>query len=570
MGDPLAGHPAPERVESRPQRGILPKGLHNAEPGELPHVRKGRPRQCDRGGPGYGRRHVRHAVMDHALLDVERVRMRRRTGRLQGASLVDGNVHHDRSPLHPPKKVPPDEDGSLVPGKQHGGDHEVRPDHVPFDRYGRGKNRTDAAACLLPDPCKLFPGDVEHGHARPDPRRRPRRVPSRDPRPDHAHRGRLAARDRGKENPPASRRFFQPPGPHLDGHDPRHLAHRAQEGKLDVPGHRFVGDRRYLPGHQLIRQLREGGQVEVGEQGRPVGEKPEFPGKGFLHLYDEIDAPGVRLVRDDRRSPPGELRVREPASNPRAFLDEHPRSCLAQRTHAPGGRGDPVLPFLDLPRDADAKLHLFPPAIATRESATVSPFSWTITGFRSISSISGWRVTRSETRRSRSQRAATSAGFLPRRPSRTRAPRISAIISAASFSRKGTIRNDTSFVTSMMISWPGAAIAATSAPPSLAPILPAASRMRRYASRTPSSPGTCRITPPTSDLCVTSEEFIFKATGKPIRRAASTASSSLPAGSAGVTGNPFPARNAIDSAGVLAPFPPPPLPRPPGAPRPRP
>src|SRR3990170_9032464 len=89
MGDPLAGHPAPERVESRPQSGIPPKGLQDAEPGELPHVRKRRPRQCDRGGPGYGRRHVRHAVMDDSLLDVERVRMRRRAGRLQGAPLVD-------------------------------------------------------------------------------------------------------------------------------------------------------------------------------------------------------------------------------------------------------------------------------------------------------------------------------------------------------------------------------------------------------------------------------------------------------------------------------------------------
>src|SRR3972149_8113294 len=52
MSDPLAGHPAPKRVESRPQRGILPKCLQNAGPGDLPHVRKGRPRPCDRGGPG--------------------------------------------------------------------------------------------------------------------------------------------------------------------------------------------------------------------------------------------------------------------------------------------------------------------------------------------------------------------------------------------------------------------------------------------------------------------------------------------------------------------------------------
>src|SRR3989304_4380427 len=76
--------------------------------------------------------------------------------------------------------------------------------------------------------------------------------------------------------------------------------------------------------------------------------------------------------------------------------------------------------------------------------------------------------------------------------------------------------------------------------------------MRRYPSRIP---------PPPSDLCVTSGEFIFTATGKPIRCAASTASSSLPAGSAGVTGNPFPARNAIDSdGGASAPPPPPPPP----------
>ena len=155
-------------------------------------------------------------------------------------------------------------------------------------------------------------------------------------------------------------------------------------------------------------------------------------------------------------------------------------------------------------------------------------------GFRSISSISGCRVTRPETWTRSRRSAATSAGLPPRTPSSSFAPRVSPIISAASFSEKGTIRNETSRktstrvppmpnitawpnwrsrVTPTMISSPGAAMALTRTPPDRAPSRRTTPSRSRKAFRTPASSFTFRMTPPTSLLCVTSREFIFTATG---------------------------------------------------------
>src|SRR5512140_3638581 len=195
-----------------------------------------------------------------------------------------------------------------------------------------------------------------------------------------------------------------------------------------------------------------------------------------------------------------------------------------------------------------------------------------MTGLKSISSISGCDARNADSRSRRIRRASRSPAGFPRSPVSALYPRISRIISTASFSESGATRNETSFITSTKIpprpnitawpncgsfvtptitSCPAGAIAQTSAPPARAPILSSACRIARNAVRTPASSATSRKTPPASLLCVTSGEFIFTATGKPIPLAAAAASSSVPAHRKRVNGNPARARNSIESEGDI-------------------
>ena len=105
-------------------------------------------------------------------------------------------------------------------------------------------------------------------------------------------------------------------------------------------------------------------------------------------------------------------------------------------------------------------------------------------------------------------------------------------------------------VTPMITSTPGAAMPQTSAPPARNPAAVSTAANFRNAARTPASSGTLSTTPPTSVLWVTSGELILTATGKPMSRAAATASSSVAAAANGVTGNAAFFRKAIESAGV--------------------
>ena len=98
-------------------------------------------------------------------------------------------------------------------------------------------------------------------------------------------------------------------------------------------------------------------------------------------------------------------------------------------------------------------------------------------------------------------------------------------------------------------STPAAPAAATATPSKRAPGIRSASprRMRSKASRTSTSLRRLSATPPTSLLWLTSGECTLSTTGKPIRAAASTASSALAANSGIAVAMPAAARTRLDS-----------------------
>ena len=97
-------------------------------------------------------------------------------------------------------------------------------------------------------------------------------------------------------------------------------------------------------------------------------------------------------------------------------------------------------------------------------------------------------------------------------------------------------------VTPMMSSTPGSAIGCTIAPPIEAPSAPC---IVANASRTSSAVRSPRRTPPTSVLCTSAGEAALSATGYPMRSAAATAASAVPAASVWITGMPNAVRISV-------------------------
>ena len=68
--------------------------------GEPHHIRKRHIAKRMRTCPSNGARHVRHAVVDDAFLDISRLRVSCRTTGLDAAPLVDTDINDDRARLH--------------------------------------------------------------------------------------------------------------------------------------------------------------------------------------------------------------------------------------------------------------------------------------------------------------------------------------------------------------------------------------------------------------------------------------------------------------------------------------
>ena len=208
-------------------------------------------------------------------------------------------------------------------------------------------------------------------------------------------------------------------------------------------------------------------------------------------------------------------------------------------------------------------------------SSTTHPFGRTSTGLKSM--LSKWEA-RSIPRRpmptSASTSAGTSAGFEPRNPASSLYPRSSSSIDLASFSVMGSIRNETSRITSVSVPPMPAMITGpnwgsfwsptiTSTPPSPDTMLssripftstpfffdslPCISEKAALASAAPAMP---TLTPPTSVLWSIWGETTFMTSGKPISAARFSASSADRASACLGTSKPYEASTDLASSSV--------------------
>ena len=101
-----------------------------------------------------------------------------------------------------------------------------------------------------------------------------------------------------------------------------------------------------------VGQLRVGGEMEIGEQDEAGPEMAVLLFLGLFDLEDELGPPGV-IHRDHLGSRRDVVAVVDGRSRPGPRLDQDRCPWTQQFPGPVGGQRHPVLPGLDLRRDAD-------------------------------------------------------------------------------------------------------------------------------------------------------------------------------------------------------------------------
>ena len=135
-GDDIVGDLAGVYVESASQPGIALERRLPAEVGQRTDIRQCRVGERERGSTGNGTRHVGNAVVNDAIHDKRRIRVRRRLAGLEAATLVDGDVDEHGARLHRSQHGPSHELRCGRAGDQHSAHDEVGIANQPLDCLG--------------------------------------------------------------------------------------------------------------------------------------------------------------------------------------------------------------------------------------------------------------------------------------------------------------------------------------------------------------------------------------------------------------------------------------------------
>ena len=171
----LQGHLPVVDIEPGAQMAILGERPFPAALGERQHERQRRVVEREGRGARHGARHVGHAIMHDAVLDIGRLRMAGRARGFAAAALVDGDIDDDRARLHRGEHRAGDELRRRRARHQHRADQEVGPFDDLGDRRARRKNRPHAGAEMKGETPQRFGTAVDDGdigaHAERDRRR---------------------------------------------------------------------------------------------------------------------------------------------------------------------------------------------------------------------------------------------------------------------------------------------------------------------------------------------------------------------------------------------------------------
>src|ERR1019366_9263557 len=107
------------------QRGVTLCGAFQPVVRQFQQVREGGVGQRQSGRVGHGGRHVRYAIVQHAIDEVDGLGVRGGVRGLEAAALVDGNIHHHGAAPHSGDHLAAHQPWRGGAGNQHGAHHQI-------------------------------------------------------------------------------------------------------------------------------------------------------------------------------------------------------------------------------------------------------------------------------------------------------------------------------------------------------------------------------------------------------------------------------------------------------------
>ena len=294
--------------------------------------------------------------------------MRGGVGVLEAAALVDGDVHQHAARLHLSHEVVRHQLGGRGAGDQHRADHQVGLGDRALDRQLRGRDAVHPVAVAPEAHAELLQVDVEQRDVGAHPHRDVRGVLAGGPGAQHGHLCARNATDAAHQHPTATAGLEQRGRAHLGSETAGDLAHGVQQRQGAVGAlHRLVRDGGRPRINQCLRQLRLGGQVQIGEQHLVGAQAAVLLGDRLLDLDDHLGlAPDLVSGLHDAGALGGVLLVGDRRAHAGSGLHEHLVAAAGEFPDADGGHADPVLVVLDLSGDSDAHGLTLPVTCAIR------------------------------------------------------------------------------------------------------------------------------------------------------------------------------------------------------------
>ena len=210
---------------------------------QFDHKGQGRISQRQSRGARNAAGHVGDAVVHHAIDYKGRIFVGRRSASLDAAALIDGHIDDHRTLLHQLQHSAGNQFRRRRTGHEHATDYQIRIDQRLFNRRARGIARHQARAIKIVELLEPRERHIEHRHQRPHAQRNARRVDADHTAAQHHYFRRRHTRHTGQQHAQTALGFLQRVRARLDGHAPRHLAHRREQRQTAaLVRHRFIGN----------------------------------------------------------------------------------------------------------------------------------------------------------------------------------------------------------------------------------------------------------------------------------------------------------------------------------------
>ena len=285
---------------------------------------------------------------------------------LDGAALVDGDIHDGGAGAHGLYHLLGDQLGRLGAGDQNAADDQIGLLDGAGDVVRVGEQGLDAAAEDILQVGQALDADIKDGDVGAEADCHLGRVGTDIAAAENDDVAALYAGHAAQKDATAAAVGFQHGGADLYCHTAGHFAHRGQQGQAAVSGlNRLVSDADDLPAQERLGLLGVGGEVQVGKQDLAFAQQLILGGKRLFdlddHIGDIVNLPGrfQQLCTDG-----GILFIGKAAAEAGAFLHKNRMTCTDKSVGAGGGQGNAALLSFDL--FGTTNTHTFSPFLADK------------------------------------------------------------------------------------------------------------------------------------------------------------------------------------------------------------